>query len=93
MARGDFAETLALQALGWLAGQEDLLPAFMAHTGASEGDLKDLAADSVFLAAVLDFLMMEDAWLVAFCDHAGVAYDTVAAARTALPGGDIVHWT
>jgi hypothetical protein len=85
------AETVALQALGWLAANEDLLPAFMGASGVSEGDLRARAADPDFLGAVLDFITMDDAWVVAFCDSAGLAYTDPQVARQALPGGEVVH--
>jgi hypothetical protein len=84
---------LALQALGWLAANDDLLPVFLGSTGASEADVKQSAADPVFLGAVLDFLMMDDAWVVAFCDEVAVPYDRLMQARAALPGGEQVNWT
>lgn len=87
------AETLALQALGWLVQNEDLLPVFMGHTGASEEQVKAGAGDPVFLGAVLDFLMMDDAWVVAFCDSEALPYERIMQVRGALPGGDQVHWT
>ena len=87
------AEVLGLEVLGWLAGQEELLPVFLGSTGASETDLIERAGDPVFLAAVLDFLMMDDAWVMAFCDTRALAYEKVLEMRQALPGGDQVHWT
>jgi hypothetical protein len=87
------AETLALEALAWLAGNDDLWPVFLGATGAAAGDLRDRAADPAFLAAVLDFLTMDDAWVIAFCDAAGRPYDAPLAARGALPGGALPHWT
>tara|TARA_R110002072_G_scaffold9828_1_gene47010 strand:- start:198 stop:482 length:285 start_codon:yes stop_codon:yes gene_type:complete len=89
----DSAETLALQALGWLASNDDLLPTFLASTGASEGDLRERAVDPLFLGAVLDFLMMDDAWVIAFCDALSVPYERIMQARAALPGGEQVNWT
>lgn len=89
----DRAETLALQALAWLVGNDDLLPAFLGATGASEGDLRMQAGDPAFLGAVLDFLAMDDAWIVAFCDANGLAYDMPMRARAALPGGQQMNWT
>ena len=89
----DRAETLALQALAWLVGNDDLLPAFLSATGASEGDLRTQAGDPAFLGAVLDFLAMDDAWIVAFCDANGLAYDMPMRARAALPGGQQMNWT
>ncbi len=89
----DSAETLALQALGWLAADDDLLPTFLASTGASEDDLRARATDPLFLGAVLDFLMMDDAWVIAFCDTVTLPYDRIWSARCALPGGEQVNWT
>ncbi|MBC7165080.1 MAG: DUF3572 domain-containing protein [Roseovarius sp.] len=87
------AETVALQALGWLAGNEDLWPVFLGATGASEADLRARAAEADLLGAVLDFVMMDDAWVVAFCDARGHGYDVPMRARAALPGGQEMHWT
>ena len=87
------AETIALQALGWLVGHEDLLPVFLGSSGASESDLRARAADPEFLGSVLEFLTMDDAWVMAFCDAHGMAYDMPMQARWALPGGAPVHWT
>ena len=89
----DAAETVGLQALGWLAGNEDLLPVFLGSTGASSEDLRAGAADPAFLGSVLDFLTMDDAWVVAFCDAAGLPYEAPMRARAARPGGGQVHWT
>ena len=87
------AETLALQALSWLASQDDLLSVFMGSTGAGMEDLRQRAGEPEFLGSVLDFLMMDDAWVVGFCDAGGLAYDQPMQARAALPGGAQVHWT
>ncbi|WP_299724649.1 DUF3572 domain-containing protein [uncultured Tateyamaria sp.] len=87
------AEVVGLKALGWMAGNEELLPVFLGATGASEADLRAGASDPAFLGALLDFIMMDDAWVRAFCDSAGIAYDQPMYARVALPGGDQVHWT
>lgn len=93
MKSRETAETLALEALGWLVSNEDLLPVFLGSTGISESDLRARADDPDLLAAALDFLLLDDAWVVAFCDAHGLAYSRVAAARAALPGGEQVHWT
>lgn len=87
------AETLALRVLEWLAGQEDLLFTFLGATGAGKDDLIARADDPEFLASVLDFLTMDDAWVVSFCDSAGLPYDHPMQARAALPGGEQVNWT
>lgn len=87
------AETLGLEALGWLVGQEDLIGVFLGSTGTSEAELRAGAGDPEFLGSVLDFLLMDDAWVIRFCDERGLAYDRLMLARAALPGGDQVHWT
>lgn len=91
--REDAAQTIALQALGWIAGNDDLFPAFLSATGASLTELRTRAADPQFLAAVLDFLMQEDAWVLDFCGQNGVPPASLQAARATLPGGDLPHWT
>lgn len=87
------AETLALQALAWLIGNDALREVFQGSTGLSQNDLRTRAGDPDLLAAVLDFLLMDDAWVIAFCDTQGVAYDRLMQARGALPGGAQIHWT
>ena len=89
----DSAEVVALGVLAWLAADDELLPLFLGSTGASEADLRARADDPVFLGAVLDFLMMDDAWVIAYCDTQGMAYEDIQVARQALPGGGEVHWT
>ena len=87
------AEVLALEALSWLVGHEELLPVFLGASGASEADLRARAADPEFLGSVLDFLLMDDSWVVAFCDATSNVYDLPLRARAALPGGAQVNWT
>jgi Protein of unknown function (DUF3572) len=87
------AQTLALQALGWIASDDEVFPVFLTATGANLGELRARAADPEFLAAVLDFLMQDDRWVVAFCDAEGHPYTAPQLARLALPGGAATHWT
>lgn len=87
------AETLALQVLGWLASNDELCPIFLGSSGASKEDLRAGARDPAFLGAVLDFVMMDDAWVIACCDAVGLAYSDPMTARQMLPGGGDVHWT
>lgn len=87
------AETLALKSLTWLVGNEELLPVFFGATGASEDDLREQTQNSEFLGSVLDFLMMDDAWIIEFCDAYSIPYEHPMIARAALPGGAQMHWT
>lgn len=93
MSRQESAETVALQALSWLAANDDVLPVFLGATGASLSDLAGRAGEAEFLGSVLDFLLMDDAWVMAFCDAAGLPYGAPMQARANLPGGEMVHWT
>ncbi|WP_299791622.1 DUF3572 domain-containing protein [uncultured Marivita sp.] len=87
------AEQVALKAIVWLAGNDDLLPVFMGSTGADEAAFREGVGNPEFQASVLDFLLMDDAWVIAFCDTEGVPYDRLMQARAMLPGGQQVNWT
>lgn len=89
----DGAEILALKALGWIAADPDRLGAFLGATGTSVDELRVRAGAPEFLLSVLDFLLMDDASVVAFCEAEGFAYTDPMAARQALPGGAETHWT
>ena len=89
----DSAELLAIEALSWLLGEEELLPVFLGSTGANATDLRARASDPEFLASVLDFLLMDDGWIQAFCRARDYKPDFPLRARAALPGGAEVNWT
>ena len=87
------AEIVALEALSWLVANDELLPVFLGSTGAGEADLRHRSKDPEFLGSVLDFLLMDDAWIQAFCTASGHAPEYPMRARAALPGGADLHWT
>lgn len=87
------AETIALQALGWLAANEELCPTFLGASGATVEDMRDRATDPQFLGSVLEFLTMNDDWIISFCDSVGISYDKPLRARYALPGSERIEWT
>ena len=89
----DAAEALALRALVWTLDDEQRCQAFMAATGAAPADLAAGAGDPAFLGAVLDFLLSDEARVIAFCTDENLAFDRPMRARMALPGGDLPHWT
>lgn len=89
----DSAEILAIEAISWLVGKDELLPVFLGSTGASEADLRMRSKDPEFLASVLDFLLMDDAWIADFCQSADYKMEFPMRARAALPGGAEVNWT
>ncbi len=87
------AETIALNCLAWLAGNEELLPIFMGSTGANAEDLAIGAQDPDFLGSVLDFLLMDDAWILAFCADYDLPNEAPLHAQMHLSGGAGMHWT
>lgn len=80
------AETLALQALTFLAADGDALLRFLTQSGLELEDLRARAGEAELLAAVLDFLLGDDALLTAFTTGEGIAPQSVHTARRALPG-------
>ncbi len=87
------AEALALRALAWMAGDADLVGRFLAATGAGPADLRARAADPEFLGFVLDFLLSDEAALVAFAAAEQIRPEQPMRARAALPGGELPNWT
>ena len=82
------AETIALQALAWLAADEDEMNAFMGQTGLDQAALRAGAGDAAFLGGVLDYILAEETRLMAFAEDAGLKPDFPARARAALPGAN-----
>lgn len=80
------AETIALKALGFLVESPTALDRFLAETGADFLNLRERAAEPDFLAAVMDFLLADDALLTAFCESEAIDARTVHLMRRALPG-------
>ena len=87
------AQVVAIQALGWLMGNNELLPVFMGSTGISAEDLKAGLEDTSLLVSLMDFILMEDQWVLDFCDVSGFDPHKLQSVRHALPGGEMVHWT
>lgn len=87
------AQTVAVQALGWLAGDDELWDVFLGSTGAQIDEVKKAAQDPEFLGSVLDFVMMDDAWVIRACEAISVPNETLMQARQNLPGGQDRSWT
>ncbi len=90
--RHDQAETLAIQALSWLASDEENLGQFLNVTGAAPGDLRARAQEPEFLGFVLDFIMRDDETILGFCNASGATPEGVQRARSTL-GGGLPNWT
>ncbi len=82
------AEQLAIQALGFVASDPDLLPRFLALSGIEASQIRRAAAEPGFLAGVLQFILAHEPTIQAFCTASEVEPAHVAAALRALPFGD-----
>ena len=80
------AEILGLQALSWLAGDEEALGRFLAASGADGDALRQAAADPAQLGVILEFLLAHEELLVRFCDDTSTKAQAVHAARRQLEG-------
>ena len=87
------AEIYALKATNWLISKQDLVEVFMASTGVSEITIKNEFHDGVFLAAVLDFLLLDDNWVIDACQAMGLEPEAMSVVRQLLAGGENVYWT
>ena len=87
------AEILALRALAWLLANDDLLPVFMGSTGVDAETLREGAGTPEVQRSVLDFILLDDAWVIGFCDMHEFDYASVHTARQWLAGGEEYHWT
>jgi hypothetical protein len=79
------AEAVALQAVAWIVADDAVRDRFVALTGCGADELRLRLAQPAFLGAVLDFLLGNEADVIAFAAHAGLAPETVLLARSLLP--------
>ncbi len=84
----DGAEALALQALAFIAGDEDRLGRFLAASGLGPAELRSRVADPTTLGFVLDFLLGDEAAVMAFAEDRRIDPALPARARALLPGGE-----
>lgn len=87
------AETIAVRALAFVAGDPELLPRFLSLTGIEAAQIRAVANQPGFLAGVLDFILAHEPTLMRFSTEAGIQPGTIGAARRRLPFGDDSHET
>jgi hypothetical protein len=80
----DAAESLAIQALTFIADEPERLGRFLATTGIGPRHLRAAARESGFLAAVLDHILSHDTLILEFAAHAGIDPADVGRARAAI---------
>ena len=82
----EVAETLAIQALAFLAAEPESLGRFLAITGIGPDEIRSAAREPNFLAGVLDYLASDEPLLVAFATQIGIDPADVVRASTVLGG-------
>jgi len=87
------AETVALRAAGFVLGDGAMADRFLQETGLEPGVLRQRLHDEDALAALLDFVLSDDALVVGCAAELGLPPDRIAAARQMLVGGQTPDWT
>ena len=82
------AEGLAIQALTFIAGDDERLGRFLATTGIGPAQIRAAAQEPGFLIGVLDYLAGDERLLSAFAAETGVNPADIGKAIAALGG----HW-
>ncbi len=77
---------LAVEALAFLAAEEARLERFLAITGLGPHNLRRAAAETGFLASVLDYVSADERLLVAFANETGRGPEDVARAIAMFRG-------
>ena len=78
------AEGLAIQALTFIAGDEERLGRFLAVTGIGPAQIRTAAHEPGFLAGVLDYVASDDRLIAAFASEAGFDPEAIDQGRLAL---------
>ena len=81
------AESMAIQALSYIAQDGERLGRFLSLTGIGPAEIRTAAREPGFLAGVLEYLAGDERLLTDFAKDAGHDPATVEAARLALGGG------
>ncbi|HAD24912.1 MAG TPA: DUF3572 domain-containing protein [Alphaproteobacteria bacterium] len=89
----EWAQSVALQALTFILSDTDHLGRFMDLSGLSPADLENRIDDPELLGGILDYLLMNEADLLNFCEAAELSPEQPAQARAQLPGGGVYEWT
>jgi hypothetical protein len=86
------AESIAIQALGFLAGDPERLERFLAITGLGPENLRAAAGQPGFFASVLAHVVEDEPLLLAFAADAGIGPERVARAQAVLAGPGQADW-
>ena len=89
----EIAETKALEVLTWVLSEDDLIQVFMGATGASQNDLRSNTLSHEFLLSILDFVLMDDRWVISCSKFLNIDPSQIKLIRMSLNGGQEVTWT
>lgn len=78
------AETIAVNALTYIASDSERLGRFLAETGLGPQTLHSAAADRGFLAGILEYLSRDESLILAFAAEAGLDPAHITVARQIL---------
>jgi hypothetical protein len=82
----DWAESMAIQALTFLAQDSDRLQRFLATTGVTPQQIRAAAREPEFLVGVLNYLAADEPLLVTFAEFAGIdPFDVRRAGNMLMP--------
>ena len=82
----EFANEVAIAALGFLADDPERLERFLALSGLGPHNLRQAAAEPAFLSAVLDYIASDEDLLIAFARRQGWPPTDISRARETLAG-------
>ena len=89
----EIAETRALEVLTWVLSEDDLIKVFMGTTGASQHDLRSNTLNHEFLTSILDFVLMDDSWVISCSKFMNIDPSQIQVIKMSLDGGQEVNWT
>ena len=89
----EIAETRALEVLTCVLSEDDLIQVFMGSTGASQNDLRSNTLSHEFLISILDFVLMDDRWVISCGKFLNIDPSQIQLIRMSLDGGQEVNWT
>ena len=87
------AELIALSALAWIVASDEVRDLFLGSTGLSGEDLRARADEEEMLASVLEFLTMNDSWVLDWASQTDRRPEEAMAAHAILAGTARTHWT
>jgi hypothetical protein len=80
------AESLAIQALAFLADDPERLAGFLAATGVAPENIRESAGHTDFLIGVLEHMLADESLLIAFADSAAADPAEITRAHGTLGG-------